>query len=308
MLTVSLFSSQMWPNDHVRNARVSDYCGYHNGLVFSSVNTLDGTQIVSRGLLTNSYNLSCLSPLIQNISAMNTTLCLHYTSNPIKSSTMASVVSTSSESLYSLIIVSPSQASQFSSIDLSNSFLLNSITETLPNFPGANSLFPVSSISLSSSFMSSSILNFVNISPSSVSPAVSSESANAVNSKSNSIILSDVDGTNMDISLTLPSQLANTLPLESPQLSTVYEAFTAMDTLLSRLELISSPKEYKTTNLQMSLMTYPSQPSVTVISHTDAVPTTELPDQNYIEEIQKNVIRIVSIQIRLFLNLVTLNI
>ena len=143
--------------------------------------------------------------------------------------------------------------------------------------------------------MSSSILNFVNISPSSVSPAVSSESANVVNSKSNSIILSGVDGTNMDISLTLPSQLANTLPLESPQLSTVYEAFTAMDTLLSRLELISSPKEYNTTNLQMSLMTYLSQ-------------RTELPDQNYIEEIQKNIIRIVSIQIRQFLNLVTLNI
>ena len=116
MLTVSLFSSQIWPNDYVRNARVSDYCGYHNGLVFSSVNTLDGTQIVSRGLLTNSYNLSCLSQLIQNISAMNTTLCLHYTSNQIMSSTMASVVSTSSESLYSLIIVSPSQAIQFSSI------------------------------------------------------------------------------------------------------------------------------------------------------------------------------------------------
>ena len=274
------------------------YCGYHNGLVFSSrATTVADTEIVSKGLLTNLYNLSCLSHLIQNISAMDTMLCLHYTSNQTVSSTMASVVSTSSESLYSLIIVFPSQASQFSSIDLSNSFLMNSITETLPNFPGANSLFPVSSFSLSSSFMRSSILNFVNISPSSVSPAVSSESANVVNSKSNSIILSDVDGT----------QLANTLPLESPQLSTAYEAFTAMDTLLSRLELISSPKEYNTINLQMSLMTYPSLPSVTVILHTPAVPI-KLPDQDYIEEKQKIITRIVSNQIRQFLNLVILNI
>ena len=53
---------------------------------------------MSRGLLTNSYNLSCLSQLIQNISAMNTTLCLHYTSNQPVPTTVASVVSTTCES------------------------------------------------------------------------------------------------------------------------------------------------------------------------------------------------------------------
>ena len=65
------------------------------------------TEIVSKGLLTNSYNLSCLSQLIQNISAMNMTLCLHYTSNQTLSSTVASVVSTS----YETITISPSQPS-----------------------------------------------------------------------------------------------------------------------------------------------------------------------------------------------------
>ena len=69
--------------------------------------TVDGTQIMSRGLLTNSYNLSCLSQLIQNISAMNTTSCLHYTYNQTVSSTMASVVSTS----YENCTISPSQPS-----------------------------------------------------------------------------------------------------------------------------------------------------------------------------------------------------
>ena len=69
--------------------------------------TLNGTQIMSRGLLTNSYNLSCLSPLIENKSAMNTTLCLNYTSNQPVSSTVASVVSTS----YENFTISPSQLS-----------------------------------------------------------------------------------------------------------------------------------------------------------------------------------------------------
>ena len=71
--------------------------------------TLNVTQIMSRGLLTNSYNLSCLSQLVQNISAMNTTLCLH--SNKPVSSTVASVVSTS----YENFTISPSQPSVSSS-------------------------------------------------------------------------------------------------------------------------------------------------------------------------------------------------
>ena len=65
------------------------------------------TEIVSKGLLTNSYNLSCLSQLNQNKSAMNMTLCLHYTSNQPVSSTVASVVSTTFESF----TISPSPPS-----------------------------------------------------------------------------------------------------------------------------------------------------------------------------------------------------
>ena len=73
--------------------------------MFSSrATTAADTEIVSKGLLTNSYNLSCLSQLIQNISA---TLCLHYTSNKPVSSTVASVVSTS----YENFTISPSQPS-----------------------------------------------------------------------------------------------------------------------------------------------------------------------------------------------------
>ena len=79
--------------------------------MFSGRTTLNVTQIMSRGLLTNSYNLSCLSQLIQNISAKNTTLCLHYTSNKPVSSTVASVVSTS----YENFTISPSQLSVSSS-------------------------------------------------------------------------------------------------------------------------------------------------------------------------------------------------
>ena len=42
----------------MRNAKVSDYCNYKNGLVFGLGEEENDVSIVSRALLTNSYNLS----------------------------------------------------------------------------------------------------------------------------------------------------------------------------------------------------------------------------------------------------------
>ena len=53
----SLNSSEMWPENSIRNGNYSNYCNYKKGLVFGIDENEKSVNTVSRGLLTNPYKL-----------------------------------------------------------------------------------------------------------------------------------------------------------------------------------------------------------------------------------------------------------
>lgn len=59
LLHIYITSSSYWPEYHVRNANVSDVCGYDDGLVFSSITSgQNDIRTESRSLLTQIFNLT----------------------------------------------------------------------------------------------------------------------------------------------------------------------------------------------------------------------------------------------------------
>ena len=53
----SINSSEMWPENNIRNGNYSEYCNYKKGLIFGIDEDEKSVNTISRGLLTKPYKL-----------------------------------------------------------------------------------------------------------------------------------------------------------------------------------------------------------------------------------------------------------
>ena len=130
----------MWPPHHVRNADVDTHCNYAGGLVFGFERiTINETTVVSRSLLTNTFNLSLYgkSPIIANSSSVSE-YYVNTTSGIQPSKTIEHLQTSDTSQLISTFNLAVSSSEAPNKIFLVSTGVKESFTTMLPS-PSASS-------------------------------------------------------------------------------------------------------------------------------------------------------------------------